>query len=160
MKTRNSACILFAVICFGIAILLGCDQHSRLLNAAKPVGEVQPLFTPEAASLEQQKMCSEQAAKRFREQTGGNITISHDISRYDPSVNVCYVRVYYASGDTVVDTVYDAFGGRVYASYGLTGSHVDVPTMCKIFIPGKPVQFCKSTSEFNELVERYFGVTQ
>ena len=105
-------------------------------------------------------MCDEQATKKFREYVGGNAAISDYTSRYDPSVNVCYVRVYYVGGDTVVDAVYDAFGGRVYASYGLITSHGDVPTMCKIFIPNKPVQVCKSTSEFNELVERYFGVAQ
>jgi hypothetical protein len=158
VKINNSAWVLFATVSFGLGILSGCDAHNRPANAAKPISEAQPLFTPLAASLAQQKMCDEQAAKKFREQTGGQITFSRYTSRYDPSVNVCYVRVYYAAGDTVVDTVYDAFGGRVYAAYGWTGSHGDVPTICKIFIPGKPVQLCISTTEFNELVERYFGV--
>jgi hypothetical protein len=163
MKAKASARVLFAAVSLGLGILSGCDTHGRSLNAAKPAGEAQSLFTPLAATLTQQKMCDEQAAKKFREQTGGSAPYSIYTSRYDPSVNVCYVRVYYVMGGkpaTVVDTVYDAFGGRVYAAYGWIESHGETPTMCKIFIPGKPVQLCKSTAEYNELVERYFGVAQ
>lgn len=164
MKARNSAGVMFAVVSFGLVILLGCDTQGRSVNAAKPAGEAQPVFTPEAASLAQQKMCDEQAAKKFREYTGGSTTLSKYTSRYDPSVNVCYIRVYYVGGNpvTVEDTVYDAFGGRVYAAYGWIDSPGDGPriTACKILIPDKPDQLCKSITEFNELVERYFGVAQ
>jgi hypothetical protein len=163
MKVNNSTRVSFAVVCFGIAVLLGCDKHDRPVNAAKPTGEAQPLFTPVTASLAQQKMCDEQASKKFRENMGTSANISSYTSRYDPSVNVCYVRVYYMGGGKramVSDTVYDAFGGQVYAAYGWLENRGDVPTMCKIFIPGKPVQICKTTAEFNELVERYFGVAQ
>jgi hypothetical protein len=164
MKAKHSAWILFAVVSFGLGTLLGCDLHSRSVKEAKPAGETQPLFTPIAASLAQQKMCDEQAAKKFREYTGGDTTFSSYTSRYDPSVNVCYVRVYYVGGTrvTVQDTVYDAFGGRVYAVYGWFDSPGDRPkmTMCKILIPDKPDQLCKSSTEFNELVEKYFGVAK
>lgn len=160
MKAKNSAWVLSAVVFFGLEIFLGCHKQSPSVNGVKPAGGAQPLFTPETASLAQQKMCDEQATKKFREQEGEGPTLSHYTSRYDPSVNVCYLRVYSVAGDTARDTVYDAFGGGVYAAHGLIASHGNVPTMCKIFLPGKPVQLCKSTTEFNDLVERYFGVAQ
>jgi hypothetical protein len=163
VKTKNLAWVLYAVVSFGFGILLGCDTHSRSVNATKPAGEAQPLFTPVTASLAQQKMCDEQAAKKFREYTAGSAAVSHYTSRYDPAVNVCYIRVYYVGGGKsaiVTDTIYDAFGGRVYAAYGWSESRGDVPTMCKLFIPDKPVQLCRSPEEFSELVQKYFGVAE
>ena len=64
-------------------------------------------------------MCDEQATMKFREYEGEGTTLSHYTSRYDPSVNVCSLRVYSPRGDTVRDTVYDAFSGRVYAACGV-----------------------------------------
>src|ERR1039458_7448224 len=119
MKAKNSAWVAFPVVCFGLGILLGCDTHGRSANAAKPANEAQPLYTPVTASLAQQKMCDEQAAKKFRENTTGSKTVNSYTSRYDPSVNVCYIRVHSIGGNPpmVTDVVYDAFGGRVYANY-------------------------------------------
>lgn len=41
--------------------LLGRDTHKRTVNVARPPGEPRPLFAPVTATLEQQKMCDEQA---------------------------------------------------------------------------------------------------
>jgi hypothetical protein len=167
---------LSAVVCLALCIPLGCDTRNRSVNTAKPTGEAkQPLFTPEAASLSQQKMCDEQAAKRFHENENSddfhlkkkNPPISDYTSHYDPAVNVCYVRIHSITANpaTVGDTVYDAFGGRVFASYvwvnpqGKTFWEVS-PSECTIHIPGKPDEKCKTDTEFDELTEKYFGVTQ
>jgi hypothetical protein len=166
MKAKNSAWALFAVVCFGLAILLGCDTHSRSVNAAKPAGEVQPLFTPVEASLAQQKMCDEQAAKKFRE--SGHGALDTYTSHYDPTVNVCYIRVNSTSTKKfpiVADVVYDAFGGRIYANYMWINSQNKKfwevpPSTCEIHIPGKPDEICKTATEFDELTAKYFGVTQ
>lgn len=71
MKAKNSVGASFAIVSFGFGILLGCGTHTRSVNTAKPAGEAQPLFTPVAASLAQQKMCDEQAAKKFSENGHG-----------------------------------------------------------------------------------------
>ena len=118
VKTKNSAWGLFAVVSFGLVILLGCDTHDRSASAAKPASEAQPLFTPVVATLAQQKMCDEQAAKKFSENGHGKYDTY--TSHYDPTVNVCYIRVHSVSAEKfpmVTDVVYDAFGGRVYANY-------------------------------------------
>ena len=174
MKAKDSAWVLSAVVCFGLAVLFGCTSHSRSANPPKPISEAQPLFTPVVASLAQQKMCDEQAGKKFRENDGSDdipksrSTISSYTSHYDPTVNVCYIRVNSTSAEkfpTVVDVVYDAFGGRVYANYMWINSqnkkYWEVPpSKCEIYVPGKATEACHSDSEFDELTEKYFGVTQ
>ena len=166
VKTKNSAWVLFATVSFGLGIPLGCDTHSRSVNAAKPAGEAQPLFTPVAASLAQQKMCDEQSAKKFSENGHGKYDTY--TSHYDPTVNVCYIRVNSISAEKfpiVADVVYDAFGGRVYANYVWVNSHNKKywevsPSTCEIHIPGKPDETCKTDTEFDELTEKYFNVAQ
>jgi hypothetical protein len=168
MKARNSAWVLFAVVSFGLGILLGCDTHGRSVNAAKPAGEVQPLFTPVVASMAQQKMCDEQAAKKFHETKVSGTGLLNDgyTSHYDPKVNVCYARLYFLAarkaGDTRAEMVLDAFEGREYATYVGPDSKNGIvkSQQCQIFIPGKHTQDCQSIDEFDGLVEKYFGVTK
>lgn len=164
--------VLFASVSLGLAIVLGCDTHSRSVNVAKPTGETQPLFTPEAATLAQQKMCDEQAGKKFHEDERTALHVGEKplysyTSHYDPMVNVCYVRVHSYGGTPLMvsDVVYDAFGGRVYASYIWINSqnkkYWEVsPSECDIDIPGKLEEKCTTDTEFDELTEKYFGVTK
>jgi hypothetical protein len=166
----NAAWVLFTVGSFGLAIVLGCDTHRQSVDTAKSA-KAQPLFKPEAATLAQQKMCDDQAAKKFHEDESTSLYVGDKplysyTSHYDPTVNVCYVRVHTfgANPPSVSDAVYDAFGGRVYASYIWIGDHKKKywevpPTECDINIPGKPVERCTSSDEFDELTEKYFGVT-
>ena len=168
---------VLAVACFGFGFLLGCNSKGQTVNAAKPTPkpvEAQPLFSPVAATLAQQKMCDEQAGKKFRENDSSDNSVPKDknntssyTSHYDPTVNVCYVRVHSMGWKpaSVADVVYDAFGGRVYANYIWVNSrnkrYWEVPpSMCEIHIPGKAEETCKSDKEFDELTEKYFGVTQ
>lgn len=154
---------LVAVACLGLGILLGRDMRSRSVSADKPAGGAEPLFTPVTASLAQQKMCDEQAGKKFHEDK--HSTYDSYTSHYDPTVNVCYTRVTTYAGAAVSDVVLDAFGGRIYAEYVWAKSPKkkisDTPTaMCEVYIPGKPKQTCKSVAEFDALTEKYFGVAQ
>jgi hypothetical protein len=175
MKAKNSAwIILLAAACFGLGFLVRHDTHSQPVNAGKPISnaQAQPLFAPVTATLEQQKMCSEQATKAYREYlTPDSIPrpkgeIGSYTSHYDPAVNVCYIRVDTTSADKVPmnsAVVYDAFGGRVYATYTWINTENKKfwevsPTDCEIHIPGKPDETCKSSDDFNELTEKYFGV--
>jgi hypothetical protein len=165
MKAKDSVWVLFAVVFLGLGILSGCDTHHQSANTAKPANEAKPLFTPEAASLAQQKMCDEQAAKRFRENEPSGL--DSYTSHYDPAVNVCYVRIHSISSKpaTIGDVVYDAFGGRVYAKYVWSNPErkqfSEISSIeCEINIPGKPAEKCTTFEKFNELTEKYFGVTQ
>lgn len=172
MNTRNIAWITIAAVFLGIGTLLGCNKQNHSVAAARP--NAQPLFTPQAATLAQQKMCDEQAAKKFQENESSEnfpkskATISSYTSHYDPTENVCYIRVDSTSAEkfpVVTDVVYDAFGGRIYANYVWVNSqnkkYWEVsPSICEIHIPGKPVEDCNSAEEFDALTEKYFGVTQ
>jgi hypothetical protein len=163
------------VACLSLGILSGCNSQKQAVSAAKatptptptPV-EAQPLFTPQAATLAQQKMCDEQAGKKFHENRPDKGSYESDYtSHYDPTVNVCYIRIHSigAKPPSVSDVVYDAFGGRIFANYMWINSenkkYWEVsPMMCEIHIPGKPDETCKSDTQFDELTEKYFGVTQ
>ena len=159
---------VWAVACFGFGILLACNSHKGTVSTAKPnpnAIEEQPVFTPVGTGLAQQKLCDEQAGKRFQEDKHSNYTSY--TSHYDPTANVCYIRVNSTSSEkfpVVVDMVYDAFGGRVYANYMWIDSQnkkyrEGTPSKCELDIPGKPVEECKSLEQFDALTEKYFGVT-
>ena len=167
MKAKISAWLVIVVICFGVGLFLGRNTHSQPASTVKPsVAAQQPLFSPVAASLAQQKMCDEQAAKRFNEYRHESSLDSYT-SHYDPTVNVCYVRIESYAGNPLVltDVVYDAFGGRMYANYMWTNPHNKKgwdapPTQCEIHIPDKPDETCKTAEEFDDLTEKYFGVAK
>jgi hypothetical protein len=166
--------ILFTAATLSLAS--GCNRESQPAAPATPaaIAGAQPLFTPQPASLAQQKMCDEQTGKKVKENQSDffdkkNPPVTSYTSHYDPTENICYVRVDSLSvdktGNSVSAVVYDAFGGRVYANYIWINSQGKkywevAPTECDISIPGKPEQQCKSDTEFDELTEQYFGVTK
>lgn len=167
---EGSRRLAFACVCFAVPLVFGCDTHSR---SAKHTGEAQPLFTPQAATLAQQKMCDEQAAKKFHEERYSDFEKKDELpltsytSHYDPAVNVCYVRVHsvHITPPIVSDRVYDAFGGRVYANFVWIGTRDKKfwevpPTECDFNIPGKPEEKCATDTQFDDLTEKYFGVTK
>ena len=109
------------VLCTAVTVSLasGCKTSESAAPVKVAAVGAQPLFTPEPASLAQQKMCDEQAGKKFKENHSDfdvkkNPPIYSYTSHYDPSVNICYVRVDSLSADkngsSVSDIVYDAFG--------------------------------------------------
>ena len=120
-------------------------------------------------------MCDEQAEKRFQEDKNSddfgdkkkkNPPLESYTSHYDPTVNVCYVRINSISANPPMtsDAVYDAFGGREFAAYIWVNAQKKKffevpPTECDIDIPGKPQEKCDSIDEFNRETEKYFGVT-
>ena len=168
---KITACILSTLVTLCLAS--GC----KTTGSAAPVKsvEVRPLFKPEAATLAQQKMCAEQAEKRYQADRYGDFEKKDDLpltsytNHYDPAVNVCYVRIDSFGGaaglGSVSSIVYDAFGGRVYATYmwsnPLKKKYWEVsPSECQIDIPGKPQEKCASEDDFDERTEKYFGVTK
>ena len=162
MKGKNAPWILFPVACLALGILPGCETHGRSKNAAEPPSEAKPLFTPESASLAQQKMCDEQAGKKFREYGPGKM--DYYTSHYDPTVNVCYVRIHSFDKKFFGEVIYDAFGGREFASFSWIYDGNKLPSevspiTCEIHVPGKPEEKCKTQKQFDELTEKYFGVT-
>jgi hypothetical protein len=160
-----------------IVILLCClVVQSCSRSGSKPVPKPEDtsdpprLFEPHIATLAEQKMCDEQAAKRFDEYTDRkNRDYSSYTSHYDPTVNVCYVRVNQTfvagkiPGNSIM--VSDAFEGRVYGSYvwsnPLGKKYWEVaPIECHIDIPGKDSIKCALSDEFDSLTEKYFGTAK
>lgn len=122
------------------------------------------------ATLPQQKMCAEQAAKRFHEDnrdTSGTFK-----SHYDAPTNVCYLMVLYTDltthRDVISSSVYDAFEGRLYADYlEMHGPASEQPRPystgimgCFVVTHGIDSVACHSRIEFQNLVFKYFGIAE
>ncbi len=160
-----------------ISTLVACNTPQPVKQVAQPVQPTQsPTLEdqsqPRVATLEQQKMCSEQAEKQFNasEQSAkkfGASGVSDYTSHYDARANVCYMRIYANSASknvvSFVETVFDAFEGRGYASYiwvnaGKKQYWEVAPKTCLVHPRGQPEIKCKSSDEFDALVEKYFGI--
>jgi len=122
------------------------------------------------APLSEQRKCADQAKKFYNETDFPNTkhaTKNEFTSHYDATNLVCYVRVNVSTVENdmvaVSSYVFDAFENRTYASYiwfSVKGKKFwEVkPTECSV----KPVNskkiVCESTEEFEDLVDKYFGL--
>jgi hypothetical protein len=123
------------------------------------------------APLSDQKACSIQAKKFFNE-TEYSDDSKHPLkneftSHYDSAVKVCYVRIDYSSQEgktvSVSSYVFDAFEGRALAEYVWLSQpgkrYWEVkPTTCNVKPINKEKTYCKTTEEFEDLVDRLFGL--
>lgn len=126
---------------------------------------------PRAATLAQQKMCAEQAAKRFHNDNKDASGMTFK-SHYDASANVCYLMVLYTDLTTshlvISSDVYDAFEGRLYADYlEMHGPASERPRPystgimgCYVVTHGIDSVACNSRIDFQNLVFKYFGIAE
>jgi hypothetical protein len=141
-----------------------------LLALCVPVMAQAPAGEPERrrATLAQQKRCDEQAEKQFRKYNPKATPLDDYTSHYDGQAKVCYMMVHLVIVDkgksvSVSNTVTDAFEGRGYASYIWINSQGKpyqevAPTDCTVKPRGQPAITCKSSEEFESLVDKYFGI--
>jgi hypothetical protein len=153
-------------------ILAGCNgpQPGQSKQQASPAVETalapDDPSQPRLATLAQQKVCAEQAEKQFNS-TSASQGSAEFTSHYDARANVCYIMVHDArvsyGNPTVSVVVYDAFEGRVYANYMWINSQKKkywevAPMECDVKPRGQPEIVCKSSDEFEELIDKYFGI--
>ena len=151
------------------------NQSSKLQslpNEAPPV-ETEQEDRGQAATMEQQKMCAEQAERAFRKRfsdgrfLGGYVSYT---SQYNTARGVCFVemRTSKFSPDPKVLTwpfsksVDDAFGGKSYGFFQtvkLSGEDKPRQADCFVYLPGREDIVCKSEEEFDALVIKYFGIS-
>lgn len=128
------------------------------------------------ATLAEQKMCADQAKRFFTDEIRTQIQIRATvmvppdyIDHYDAKANACYVAILrfdsIDGGKTMTTSVgvFDAFENTSYATYVWTSDKVKKywqvkPTMCTVSPPGLSTVTCTSDGEFDELVEKYFGL--
>ena len=143
----------------GIAVILLAPTFGICRQTGPP--------QPRAATLAQQKMCGEQARKKFREDNPKPNDFTGYTSHFDAAANVCYIMVHSVVTEkgvpSVSDVVYDAFEGRVYASYVWINSQGKkywevAPMECRVKPRGQAEITCKSSKQFDDLVEKNFGV--
>jgi hypothetical protein len=156
---------------FLLALLVSCRSKPQTQAAA-----AEP--TPDAtrATLAQQKLCAEQAKKAFDENEQEARQLEQDFqpisdytSHFDPQKNVCYVRITSTTatktGVMNSDVVYDAFERRMFANYLWTNysgkKYWEVkPSQCEVHPQQQSTVNCQSSEEFDNLVEKWFGVAK
>jgi hypothetical protein len=130
------------------------------------------------ASMADQRLCSDQAKKVFEQTKKESESKSDDyvvppiyISHYDPKIATCFVRIdsrmivtksKTAKEKTEVGVwfeVLDAFELTEYATYMSFSEHPDW-LFCYIKPKGKGKISCRTTDEFDSLVESTFGLTR
>jgi len=120
-------------------------------------------------------MCAEQAKKAFDEyqqeatQMGGDKPMLDYASHFDPQKGVCYLRINSITaskrGVTNSAIVWDAFERRVFANFlwaNYSGKRYwEIrPTQCELYPQQQPTVYCQSSDEFNDLVEKWFGLSE
>jgi hypothetical protein len=119
------------------------------------------------APLAQQKMCAEQAAKNFQAEwaDGGRPDFLIYTSHFDPKVGTCYMLQKTAGfanskgegGYTSIE-ITDAFERRRWASFVKYGE--DDMKSCWLDSPHSKFRTkCKNGGEFEDLAEKYFGIS-
>lgn len=134
--------------------------------------------THHKSTLEEQKMCSEQADKvlqkrQLEEKDNPLRPTFDDVSHYDASTGICYVEIsrnLYGRVDEHGSTsqqqsfiIEDAFEGK---EVGILSQTLLIemqgisafPQLCIIRPPGQPEIRCSSETEFDDLALRYFGI--
>ena len=157
------------VALFALALLISCRSKPQRQEAS-----AESRSETSGPTLAQQKLCAEQAKKAFDEyrqggKLGGDEPMLDYTSHFDPQKNLCYVRINSTtmgkSGETISAIVYDAFERRVFASYAWVSysgkKYWEVkPSECEVHPQQQPTVYCQSIEEFNDLVEKWFGVAQ
>ena len=137
---------------------------------------------PHLATLQQQKMCAEQSDKKFGEfdeykSSQGQADVLEDIehtSHFEVDPGVCYLTAYRFrmrktkdTNDTTgvlwqQDEVFNAFEGRRYARFVYIGQGKKYdetePVDCRVKPHGHPEIKCRSWAEYQELLEKHFGI--
>jgi hypothetical protein len=108
--------------------------------------------------MEEQKRCSDQAAKvvsKFEKDTGEH-TINPQ-NHLDPRSGICYVSIYaltpWANGNLKEEEIVsDAFEGTLFGKFESEGAKT---TWCYVLMPSGETKKCKDRGEFEDLTARY-----
>jgi Trypsin-like peptidase domain len=148
------------------------SKPQSLPNEPEPV-ETEQADRGQAATMEQQRTCAEQAERVFRKRSvdGPSFDWISYTSHYNTASGVCFVEISNSRHDpdpskhltwVFHKTVDDAFGGTYYGDFGrITLKGEDQPRggPCFIYRPGQEAIVCHSEEEYDALALKYFGVS-
>jgi S1-C subfamily serine protease len=154
-------------------LLLNQSSNLQSLpNEPVPV-EAEQADRGQPATMEQQKMCAEQAERAFRQRfpdgqfAGAYVSYT---SHYNTVRRVCLVEMsnsrYGPNPSKMVwlfsKMIDDAFGGKDYGFFQkitMPGEEQPRQGACFIYLPGQDSITCKSEEEFDSLALRYLGIS-
>ncbi|MFZ1988599.1 MAG: hypothetical protein WAW96_02400, partial [Alphaproteobacteria bacterium] len=96
----------------------------------------------ELEALQLQKLCADEAEKRWHAGWPNPTAIDSYESHYDTQLRKCFMSTYSRVGETVDEELFDAFGGTVYGEFlhdNMAGTRY-----CRLMDPTKSEQPCKS----------------
>jgi hypothetical protein len=147
------------------------SELQSLPNEPTPV-DAEQADQAQPATMEQQKMCAEQAEQVFRKRSADGPSfhwISYT-SHYNTAKGVCFVEMTNSRYDPdptkhlmwiFHKEIDDAFGGKNYGDFGpITFKGEDRPRggACFIYPVGQETIVCDSEQEFDALALKYFGI--
>jgi hypothetical protein len=153
-------------------LLKRSSRLESLPNEPAPV-EPEQADRGQPATMEQQKMCAEQAERVFRDRfPSGRFAGAYvsNTSHYNTARGVCFVEISnsrYGPDPKPLTwpfskSIDDAFGGKSYGFFQTVKlSDEDEPRQgaCSIDLPGQDSITCKSEEEFDSLALRYLGIS-
>lgn len=124
------------------------------------------------ATLEEQRMCADQADQAFRKRNESAKWMESYISHYNAEKGICFVEMSSMRVNTnpqaliwnFTKDVGDAYGGKSYAFFQKNflkaedGQFKQVGQPCFIYLSGPDDIVCKSEQEFDALTQKYFGI--
>lgn len=160
--------ILFVAL---LAVLSNSCSNTETKPSTAPAPTVTVIPTP---TLEQQRMCADQAKKAFDEsekvpQISGNRSIGASYTdHFDVSTTTCYVETADSwttdRGTKFCDAkiISDAFEGHVYATYIWCSDKKKkywevAPLACKLKTSQLAEKACHSSDEFDSFAREHFG---
>lgn len=133
-------------------------------NESEPK-ETQSETIRQKPTLEEQKMCSEQADKVLQKHELEDKDYNPSrptfgvAQHYDASMGICYVRISRVAQFKREFVIEDAFGGsQVGLFVNNTPSYENYPDVCYVQPSGQPKIDCHSETQFHDFVFNYFGI--
>ena len=176
-NAKNAFATALGVFCVCLFVsVVSCTESSRSTETDQNTAAETSVAAqgPRQATLADQKMCADQAKRFFTDEIQTQIRMTvmvppDYIDHYDAKSNVCYVAILQFDsidgGKTITTStgVFDAFENTSDATYVWTSDKTKKywqvkPTMCTVRPPGLPSVICTSDAEFDELVEKHFGL--
>ena len=159
MENMKNATIVFLAAVVGALGMFAYFQETSLSEQRRTVHDLTTRFetVSKTSSLDLQERCATQARREFTRLGWDKVRGADFLNHYSAEFGKCFMMIVNNSGDFDHKTVFDAFEGTAYATYGWQADKVKKywevpPYTCNVTLPSGEERVCRSSDEFDELV--------